>query len=181
MSNRVLLIALFANVFTHVLCQGYQEFLRNEAGVAVPVIDGGSRKSMIGMLSKFIEINGTIDQLNEGSTTEHSFGRMWLNATERPIPNGICEHEEQFTEEIIVTERIPFQVEVEVWCFPEIRCTEWETQFREEKQRRNLTQTRLVNKHAREMKRKNLLIRNGKIIDNTKYLLPFTMILMFCK
>lgn len=101
------------------------------------------RRSMLGMLSKYIEINGTIiDEVMKGSTTESAFGRVWLNATERP--SGICEIEEEYTEEIVVTNRIPYDVEVEVWCWSSVRCTEWETHHREEKEKRNVTQTRLV-------------------------------------
>ncbi|XP_070499275.1 multiple epidermal growth factor-like domains protein 10 isoform X3 [Chironomus tepperi] len=97
---------------------------------------------MMGMLSKIIEINGTIDQvMMEGSTTESAFGRVWLNATERP--SGICQREEEYTEEIEVIERIPYQVEVEIWCWS-IRCTEWETHYREEKHKKNVTQTRKI-------------------------------------
>lgn len=130
-------LALFAYLFAHVACQGVQEFVRTE-GIK------GERQSMLGMLAKFIEINGTIDQvLNEkGSMTDQMLARVWLNATERPL--GICEREEEVTEEIEVIEKIPFQVEVDVWCWPEIRCTEWETHYREEGQKKNVTQTRLV-------------------------------------
>lgn len=101
-------------------------------------------KSMLGMLTKFLEINGTIiDEvmMSEGSTTESSYGRVWFNATERP--SGICEVEEEFTEEITITEKIPYDVEVEVWCWSSVRCTEWETHYREEKHKKNVTQTRL--------------------------------------
>ena len=103
-----------------------------------------ARKSMLGMLTKFIEINGTIiDEvmMSEGSTTESAFGRIWLNATERP--SGVCEVEEEFTE-IVIVERIPYDVEVEVWCWTSVRCTEWETHYREEKHKKNVTQTRLA-------------------------------------
>lgn len=133
------LFILFAFIFAHAMCQGIQEFNRHE----VKTTDVQS-KSMLGMLSRFIEINGTIDQvMMKGSTTESAFvlSRMWLNATERP--SGICEIEEEHTEEVIVTERIPYQVEVEVWCWS-IRCTEWETHYREEQHKKNVTQTRLV-------------------------------------
>jgi hypothetical protein len=99
-----------------------------------------SRKSMLGMLSKFIELNGTIDELMKGSTTE-LVGRVWLNATERP--SGICEVQREYTEEVTITERVPHQVEVEVWCWSGIRCTEWETHYREVQQKKNVTKTRL--------------------------------------
>lgn len=137
--NRVIAITFCTYIFAHALCQGYQEPSRSDHNNND---NDGHRKSMLGMLSKIIEINGTIDQvMNEGSTTESAFGRVWLNATERP--SGICEIEEEVTEEIEVIERIPYQVEVEVWCWS-IRCTEWETHYREEKHRKNVTQTRLV-------------------------------------
>jgi hypothetical protein len=132
--SRVVSFALLAYLFAHVACQGMQEFAK-----------GAERRSMLGMLAKIIELNGTIDQVllaEQGSTTEQMFGRVWFNATERPL--GICEHEEEFTEEIEVIERIPMQVEVEVWCWSEVRCTEWETHYREEKQKKNVTQTRSV-------------------------------------
>lgn len=129
--NRFAFIILFAQCA--LLCLAHPQ----------PEVATGDRISMLGMLTKFIELNGTIDQvMSEGSTTESAFGRVWLNATERP--SGVCEIEEEFTEEIIVTERIPYDVEVEVWCWSAIRCTEWETHYREEKHKKNVTQTRFV-------------------------------------
>jgi hypothetical protein len=129
--NRFAFIILFAQCA--LLCLAHPQ----------PQVRAEDRKSMLGMLSKYIEINGTIDQMmSEGSTTESAFGRVWLNATERP--SGVCEIEEEFTEEITVTERIPYDVEVEVWCWSSVRCTEWETHHREEKQKKNVTQIRLV-------------------------------------
>lgn len=103
-----------------------------------------ARKSMLGMLSKFIELNATIidEVMSEGSTTESAFGRIWLNATERPT--GVCEIEEEFTEEIVITEKIPYDVEVEVWCWSAVRCTEWETHYRDQNHKKNVTQTRLA-------------------------------------
>lgn len=103
------------------LCHGHPEIATEIA-----------RKSMLGMLSKFIEINATIidEVMSEGSTTER--------------PTGVCEIEEEFTEEIIITEKIPFDVEVEVWCWSAVRCTEWETHYRDENHKKNVTQTRLV-------------------------------------
>lgn len=116
------------------LCQGHPQ---------PEVVTEVARKSMLGMLSKYIELNGTIiDEVMKGSTTESAFGRVWLNATERP--SGICELEEEYTEEIEIVEKIPFDVEVEVWCWSAVRCTEWETHYREEKHKKNVTQTRLV-------------------------------------
>lgn len=108
--NRVIAITFCTYLFAHAICKGYQESSRSDGHHEK---DSHHRKNMMGMLSKIIEINGTIDQvMKEGSTTESVFGRVWLNATERP--SGICELEEEFTEEIEVIERIPFQVEVEV-------------------------------------------------------------------
>lgn len=129
--NQFALIILFAQCA--VLCHAYPQ--PDEGEIA--------RKSMLGMLTKYIEINGTIiDEVMKGSTTESAYGRVWLNATERP--SGICEVEEEYTEEIEVTERIPYNIEVEVWCWSAVRCTEWETHYREEKHKKNVTQTRLV-------------------------------------
>ncbi len=127
--NRFAFIILLAQCV--LLCQGSPK----------PEVE--SHRSMLGMLSKYIEINGTIiDEVMKGSTTESAFGRVWLNATERPT--GVCEHEEEYTEEITVTQKIPYDVEVEVWCWSSVRCTEWETHYREEKHKKNVTQTRLV-------------------------------------
>lgn len=84
-------------------------------------------------------MNGTIDEVMKGSMTE-SYGGVWLNATQRP--SGLCETEETYDEEVTITDRIPYQVEVEVWCWS-IRCTEWETHYREEKRKQNVTKTRL--------------------------------------
>lgn len=97
------------------------------------------RPSMLSMMSKYIEMNGTIDEVMKGSMTE-SYGGVWLNATQRP--SGMCETEETYDEEVTITDRIPYQVEVEVWCWS-IRCTEWETHYREEKRKQNVTKTRL--------------------------------------
>lgn len=102
-----------------------------------------TRPSMLSMMSKYIEMNGTIDEVLKGSMTE-SYGGVWLNATQRP--NGLCEIEETFDEEVTITDRIPYQVEVEVWCWS-IRCTEWETRYREEKRKEIITKTRLVAMH----------------------------------
>jgi hypothetical protein len=127
----------FACFCAHALCQDYQDV----EGIKAPITDQ-KRASMLSMLSKYIEMNGTIvdEQVMKGSMTE-SYGGVWLNATQRP--SGICETEEEFVEEVTITERIPFQVEVEVWCWS-IRCTEWETRYREEKKTQNVTKTRLV-------------------------------------
>lgn len=107
------------------------------------------RPSMLSMMSKYIEMNGTIDEVMKGSMTE-SYGGVWLNATQRP--SGLCETEETYDEEVTITDRIPFQVEVEVWCWS-IRCTEWETRYREEKRKQNVTKTRLVSMIAQRSDR----------------------------
>jgi hypothetical protein len=138
--NRIIFIVLSAYLLQQqVLCQGVQEFFTTT--------ENSSKKSMLGMLSKYIEINGTIEQVIKSSMTDNEnvngLGRLWFNATERPIPPGVCEREEEFTEEVIFVEKIPYQVEVEVWCWS-IRCTEWETHYREEKKVQNVTKTRLV-------------------------------------
>lgn len=98
-----------------------------------------SRPSMLSMLSKFVEYNGTLDII-KGSMTE-GYDDAWLNATQRP--SGICEFEETYIEEVSIIEKTPYQVEVEVWCWS-IRCTEWETRYREETRKQNVTKTRLV-------------------------------------
>lgn len=95
---------------------------------------------MLSMLSKYVELNGTIDDVMKGSMTE-SYGGVWLNSTQRP--SGLCEIEETYDEEVTITDRVPYQVEVEVWCWS-IRCTEWETHYREEKRKQNVTKTRSV-------------------------------------
>lgn len=118
--TRIVLIAIFAYFVASASCQGHQEFLRSES-----LKGGGERPSMLG---------STTDKLLSA--------RMWLNATERPL--GICEREEDVTEEVVVTNRVPYQVEVDVWCWPDIRCTEWETHYREEKETKNVTQTRKI-------------------------------------
>jgi len=129
-----LLIAVIACLCAQaVVSQEYQE--------VVPVTSEPIRPSMLSMLSKYIEANSTsIDQLS-GSTTQH-YGGIWLNATQR-APSGLCEVEEVYEDEITVTERIPYSVEVEVWCWS-IRCTETETHYREEKRTQNVTKTRSV-------------------------------------
>lgn len=123
----------FALLFASVMCQEFQALENFEAPVT-------KRPSMLSMLSKFIEYNGTIDEVIQGSMTE-DYGGVWLNASQRP--SGICEIEENYIEEVAVTEKTPYQVEVEVWCWS-IRCTEWETRYRENVRRENVTKTRLV-------------------------------------
>jgi hypothetical protein len=102
--------------------------------------------SMLSMLSKIIELNVT-DEVVKGSLTE-SYSGVWLNATQKPKStptsvNGLCEIEETYEEEETIIDRIPYEVEVEVWCWS-IRCTEMETRYREEKRTQNVTKTRLV-------------------------------------
>jgi hypothetical protein len=126
-----LTIAFFC---AHALCQELEENLESQSTK--------TRSSMLSMLSKYIEMNGTIDEVMKGSlTATESYGGVWLNATQRP--SGMCEIEETYEEEVTITDRIPYQVEVEVWCWS-IRCTEWETHYREEKRKQNVTKTRLV-------------------------------------
>jgi hypothetical protein len=75
--------------------------------------DEKNRPSMLSMLSKYVELNGTIDEVMKGSMTE-SYGGVWLNATQKPSNNGLCEYEEVYDEEVIITDKVPHQVEVEV-------------------------------------------------------------------
>lgn len=124
---------VFAYFCASALCQNFEALENFEAPAS-------SRPSMLSMLSKFIEYNGTIDDVLQGSMTE-SYGGVWLNATERS--SGICEIEETYIEEVSITDRTPYQVEVEVWCWS-IRCTEWETRYREAVRKQNVTKTRLV-------------------------------------
>lgn len=133
---RVIFIT-FAYFCAHVLCQDYQE-LENVESPATDKV----RPSMLSMLSKYIEMNATIDEVMQGSMTQSPlYGGVWLNTTQRP--SGLCEIEEEFVEEVSITDRTPYQVEVEVWCWS-IRCTEWETRYREQIRKENVTKTRLV-------------------------------------
>lgn len=144
--KRIVILVTFAYYLcASVMCSddGTQQRIQNDAS-------GEPKVSMLSMLSKYIELNGTfIDENMKGSLTE-SYGGVWLNATRKPIVlkptavSGLCEIEETFeaVEEII--EKIPFEVDVEVWCWPEIRCTEKETRYREERRTQNVTKTRLV-------------------------------------
>lgn len=124
----------FAYFAALVVCQEYQD-------ENAEVIKTNVRPSMLSMLSKFVELNGTFDGVLQGSMTE-SYGGVWFNATQRPA-NGLCEFEETYVEEVAITEKIPYQVEVDVWCWT-VRCTEWETRFRDEIRLENVTKTRLV-------------------------------------
>jgi hypothetical protein len=130
MMNRVLFVAI-AYLCAHASSQ------------EVKGLEGGNtnRPSMLGMLSKYIELNGTTDGVMQGSMTENYAG-VWLNATEKPT-SGICEYSEEYVDEVQIIDRIPYEVEVEVWCWS-IRCTEMETRYREEIRKENVTKTRLV-------------------------------------
>lgn len=134
--KRVIFITL-AYFCAHALCQEF----------AVKTGDASStdknRPSMLSMLSKYIEANGTIDEVMQGSLTAstESYGGVWLNATQKP--SGMCDIEETYVEEVTITDRVPHQVEVEVWCWS-IRCTEWETHYKEVERKQNVTKTRLV-------------------------------------
>ena len=130
---RVIFIT-FAYFCAHVLCQDYQS--------VEPLATEKVRPSMLSMLSKYIEMNATLDEVIKGSMTE-SYGGVWLNATQRPA-NGICEVEESYVEEVSITDKVPHQVEVDVWCWNGIRCTEWETHYRDQIRKENVTKTRLV-------------------------------------
>jgi hypothetical protein len=137
MMNSVIIVsfALLCMQFENALCQD-DDLQRIEDG----------RISMLSMLSKYIELNGT-DEVVKGSLTE-SYGGVWLNATQKPklTPTevtGLCEIEETYVEEETVIDRTPFEVEVDVWCWS-IRCTEMETRYREEQRKQNVTKTRLV-------------------------------------
>lgn len=133
--SRVIFV-VFAYFCAHVVCQEFQELENLQESTATE----NFRPSMLSTLSKYIEINRTIDEVMKGSMTE-SYGGVWLNATQKP--DGLCELEETYVEEVSITDRIPYQVEVEIWCWS-IRCTEWETRYREEVRKQNVTKTRLV-------------------------------------
>lgn len=78
------------------------------------------------------------------SLTESNGGRVWMNATRKPTNvSGLCEIEETYEETVEVIDKIPFEVEVEVWCWT-LRCTEMETRYREEKRTQNVTKTRKI-------------------------------------
>lgn len=124
-----------AYLCAHVLCQDYQELENVEYVSTEPY-----RPSMLSMLSKIVEMNRTIDEVMKGSMTEN-YGGVWLNATQ--APTGLCELEETYVEEVSITDRVPYQVEVEVWCWT-VRCTEWETRYRDVVRKENVTKTRSV-------------------------------------
>lgn len=128
-----MIFIFIAYFYAHVLCQDYQS--------VEPLVTEKVRPSMLSMMSKYIELNGTFDEVIKGSLTE-SYGGVWLNATQKPT-NGLCETEETYVEEVSITDKIPYDVEVEVWCWS-IRCTEWETRYRDEIRKENVTKTRKV-------------------------------------
>lgn len=128
-----MIFILIAYFYAQVVCQDYQR--------VEPLVTEKVRPSMLSMMSKYIELNGTFDEVIKGSLTE-SYGGVWLNATQKPT-NGLCEIEETYVEEVSITDKIPYDVEVEVWCWS-IRCTEWETRYRNEIRKENVTKTRLV-------------------------------------
>lgn len=130
---RVIFVSL-AYLCASVVCQDYRAVENFD-------VQATNRPSMLSMLSKFIEYNGTIDEIVKGSMTESYGGGVWLNATQRP--GGICEVEERYIEEVAIVDKTPYQVEVEVWCWS-IRCTEWETRYREDVRKQNVTKTRKV-------------------------------------
>lgn len=135
--KRVIII-VFAYFFAHAVAQQYQELQNVED---TPSVTENIRPSMLSMLSKYVEINGTIDEVMKGSMTE-SYGGVWLNSTQSPA-SGLCEMEETYVEEVSITDRVPYDVEVEIWCWS-IRCTEWETRYREDVRQENVTKIRLV-------------------------------------
>lgn len=94
--KKVLFIGILAYICAISLCQDYQE-TEQLASVTTEAI----KPSMINMISKYIELNGQIDDVLKSSTTE-----TYVKSS------GICETEETYIEEVTVTERIPHQVEV---------------------------------------------------------------------
>lgn len=134
--NRIVILVTFAYFLcAHVNCN-------DDANAA----SGEPKVSMLSMLSKYIELNGTFtDENMKGSLTESSGGRVWMNATRKPTNViGLCEVEETVEETEEVIDKIPYEVEVDVWCWT-LRCTEMETRYREEKRTQNVTKTRLIN------------------------------------
>lgn len=144
--KRVIFIT-FAYFCANALCQ--------EQEIVGETANDRNRPTMLSMLSKYIELNRTIDEVMQGSMTE-SYGGVWLNATARP--SGLCEIEETYDEEVTITDRIPYKVEVDVWCWPEIRCSEYETHYREEKRKQNVTKTRFVS----AVQRSDLLLESSR-------------------
>jgi len=112
--KKVIFISV-AYFYAQVFCQDYQN--------VEPLVTEKNRPSMLSSLTE-------------------SYGGVWLNATQKPT-NGLCEIEEIYVEEVSITDKIPYDVEVEVWCWS-IRCTEWETRYRDEIRRENVTKTRKV-------------------------------------
>lgn len=103
------------------------------------------RPSMLNMLAKFIEVNKTIDTIISESP-EHG-KQNWFNATRRPHPEpvSICPQEEEYTETIEVKRKVPYEVEVEEWCWSTFsKCIEIQTHHREEVSYINETRKRMV-------------------------------------
>lgn len=144
MMKRIIIVS-FALICAHLQFAMCQDDMQRIEEASLPTEQ--PKVSMLSMLSKFIELNVTTDEVVKGSLTE-SYGGVWLNATQKPKStptsvNGLCEIEETFMEEDTIIDKIPYEVEVEVWCWS-IRCTEMETRYREEKRTQNVTKTRLV-------------------------------------
>lgn len=119
----------------NVSCQEYKGYERTPTTPSYDV-----RPSMLNMMAKLIEQNRTIDDVVNSSTTQHN--GMWLNGTQAPPIR--CEREETFIDEVTITEKVPYQVEEEVWCFSFEKCYETKTYHREQKRIENVTKSRMV-------------------------------------
>lgn len=99
------------------------------------------RPSMLNIMAKFIEMNATIDAVAPTPSAHH----IWLNSTQRPDNYSVlCQQQEEFNVTVTTIEREPYEVEVEVWCWSGVRCTELETHYREVKYEKTETRTRMI-------------------------------------
>lgn len=102
------------------------------------------RPSMLNMMAKFIEANKTIDTIISQSP-EHA--SHWFNSTRKPHieMTSVCPQEEEYIETIEVKQKVPYTVEVEVWCWSStFKCMETEFHYREEIKLENVTRKRMV-------------------------------------
>lgn len=131
---KILLIVLFSLVCVN--CRTIET--RTEGTFSTP------RPSMLNMMAKFIEANKTIDQIIS-ENPEHA--RHWFNATRKPPTDfiSICPQEEEFLEEEQEVKKIPYEVQVEVWCWSStFKCMETEIHYRDEIIKKNVTKKRMV-------------------------------------
>ena len=135
---QVLVVVVIINAFLfcgNVSCQEYKGYERTPTTPSYDV-----RPSMLNIMAKLIEQNRTIDEFVNSSTTQNH--GMWLNGTQAPPTR--CEREETFIDEVTITEKVPYQVQEEVWCFSFEKCYETKTYHREQKRIENVTKSRMV-------------------------------------